>query len=363
MQKAHYRKRVYACFRTFASFSDLQRLAWPQFCNQLLTAPQSSPERLKQFAGNIACSLSHWYSDPAGMRLRGWYLRCLVLVQYACQFHCIKVTFWSNRTLKVALKQTLVLEASVSEGTVTDDSWDIRRGDTRNRLFPPGMDPRISGERQGNKLKLTVKDVRKEDFGTYIVTVAGEDGSDGSASKNVEESEEAPAVSIRLLCEASHDPNYDQWDVPKFEWLVDGKEVQSTSDKLSPDGRTLNILDTSGYNYTCRVSSSLGTRDTQYNTGREQSSPEPKIPDCNSCTVPWVLMSVAVLGCAVLGFLYCREKRQTKQPPRPEMEMQPAAAAAAPLIQDSAGRTRGPLQAERAEIELQEPIPADPPVN
>ncbi|KAJ8289557.1 hypothetical protein GJAV_G00002660 [Gymnothorax javanicus] len=174
--------------------------------------------------------------DPAGMCLNGWYLWCLVLVQCACQFHSIKVTFRSNPASQVTDK----------------------------------------------------------------------DGNVNFTKQIVEESEEAPAVSILLLCEVSHDPNYDQWDVPKFEWLVDGKEVQSTSDKLSPDGRTLNILDTSGHNYTCRVSSSLGTRETHYNTGCDPSIHEEA--NCYGCTAERVIMSFALGGCLVLSFLYWCER-------------------------------------------------------
>ncbi|XP_064154734.1 uncharacterized protein LOC135233929 isoform X6 [Anguilla rostrata] len=251
--------------------------------------------------------------------VRRWHLApvlALLLVQWAWPCVCLTVEFPSKRPLSVALSRTLVLRATIKktpEERVLDPEWSMVEGQTGSkfRVYPPARNARMSIEQDG--LTLRVLNLTKEDFGNYTITVTDGDGHQTSARRTVTESEVAPRVSIPLLCEVSHDS--EQWDIPKFVWLADGVEVPSSAQNLSADGSKLYPFETCVRNYTCTVSSSLGTSSNHfYNTSCDTNPDKPETGG-HDCTTPWVLFSFAILVSVAVCF-YCIWRERKRRNPR-----------------------------------------------
>ncbi|XP_035248066.1 uncharacterized protein LOC118213291 isoform X2 [Anguilla anguilla] len=254
--------------------------------------------------------------------VRRWHLTpvlalLLVLVQWVWPCVCLTVEFPSKRPLSVALSRTLVLRATIkktSEERVLDLAWNMVEGQTglTFRVYPPARNARVSVEQDGATLR--VLNLTKEDFGNYTITVTDDGGRQASARRTVTESEVAPRVSIPLLCEVSHDS--EQWDIPKFVWLADGVEVPNSNHSLSADGSKLYPFETCVRNYTCTVSSSLGTSSNHfYNTSCNKNPDKPE-PGGQDCTTPRVLVGIlsAILVSVIIYCVWRKWHRNTDPP-------------------------------------------------
>ncbi|XP_064154378.1 uncharacterized protein LOC135233929 isoform X3 [Anguilla rostrata] len=239
---------------------------------------------------------------------------------------CLTVEFPSERPLSVALSRTLVLKATINKTTVEkvrDLAWNIVEGQTGSkfRVYPPARNARVSVEQDGATLR--VLNLTKEDFGNYTITVTDGDGHQTSARRTVTESEVAPSVSIRLLCEVSHDS--EQWDIPKFVWLADGVEVPSSTPNLSANGSKLSPFETCVRNYTCTVSSSLGTSSNHfYNTGCDTNPDKPENGG-QDCTTLRVLVGIlsAILVSVIIYCVWRKCRHRNTDPPAsiPDQEL------------------------------------------
>ncbi|XP_036395135.1 uncharacterized protein LOC118784808 [Megalops cyprinoides] len=243
--------------------------------------------------------------------VEGWVsLLCLFLL-CPCQYVCVSVYFSNPRPLYVALGQRLVLEARVirtTEEQILSVMWEREEegGSVQRKVrvaeFPgTPSNLRVTTEQEGATLSIT--DFHKEDYGLYTITITDLQGNQRSAGRVVRQSERAPKASISLLCDVPR--GMEQWDSPEFLWLVDGEEVSNQTANLSADGRKLFPPGTCRRNYTCIVSSSLGSSSVQYITDCPE---EPKTQNrCHAC------IAVAVICSCLILILLCIWRRNLLQ--------------------------------------------------
>ncbi|KAL2084052.1 hypothetical protein ACEWY4_019570 [Coilia grayii] len=189
------------------------------------------------------------------------WMPCVLLALCAQKLQGLSVEFGRPLPFRVALGRELVLQ-SITKKLPTEDilmvTWEYN-GDTGMRRLAtiPGkiQDYRISMEDGGTTLRLS--DIQESDFGRYIITVTGLDGTQSSAYKDVRKSDRPPEASVVLLCDVS--PEGAQWDSPVVTWLVDGVKVTNQTAHTSEGGSKLHLQELKGRNYTCISNSSLGT--------------------------------------------------------------------------------------------------------
>uniref|UniRef100_A0A9J7XXZ2 Si:dkeyp-97a10.1 n=1 Tax=Cyprinus carpio carpio TaxID=630221 RepID=A0A9J7XXZ2_CYPCA len=185
-----------------------------------------------------------------------------VTLMPVCLHGAISVHFKTGRPLYVALGRTLVLEVEFkkdSDDKIDMVTWDRERGKDHVRL---SRGNRISLE-NGDAL-LRVTDVAEGDLAIYKVTVTDSNGYQQQDSIEVRKIVESPKASITRVLECVVDNHgMTQWDSPQFSWLVDGVIVTNQSALLT-NGSRLDISGVKGDNYTCIISSSLGTLTTHY---------------------------------------------------------------------------------------------------
>ncbi|KAG7469050.1 hypothetical protein MATL_G00124710 [Megalops atlanticus] len=257
--------------------------------------------------------------------VEGWVSLLCLLILCPCQYVCVSVSFSNQQPLNVALGQRLVLEALVvqtPEEQVLSVMWEREEegGSVQRKVrvaeFPgTPSNLRVTTKKEGAILSIT--DFHKEDYGLYTITITDRHGNQRFASRLVKQSEKAPKASVSLLCDVPR--GMEQWDSPEFLWLVDGEVVSNQTANLSADGRKLFIHTTCRQNYTCIVSSSLGTSSVHYIIGLDCAEEQQTQNGCHahigvavfcSCLLILILLYILYI-CRRCGLLQrlCPAKR------------------------------------------------------
>ncbi|XP_043116300.1 uncharacterized protein LOC122360056 [Puntigrus tetrazona] len=222
-----------------------------------------------------------------------------VTLMPVCLHGAISVRFKTGRPLYVALGQTLVLEA-VFEKDAGDKvdmvTWDRERGRDNIRLSHGN---RVSLEKEEALLRVT--DVAEEDFALYKITVTDSNGYQKQDSIEVRKIVQPLKASLTRVLECLvDDQGMTQWDSPRFSWLVDGVTVTNQTALLA-DGSRLDISAVKGVNYTCIITSSLGTVTARYQIPQE-SQP---------CCLGLIATGVVTVIALVAGFIFLKRYKKS----------------------------------------------------
>ncbi|KAI4890763.1 hypothetical protein NFI96_014116, partial [Prochilodus magdalenae] len=178
----------------------------------------------------------------------------------------LSVRFLNKGPINVGLNNVLVLDAKfeLRPGEyIRLVTWDRKVDSTENRLVTndePTDKARISVENGRARLRLI--NVRGSDQGLYVITVTDGNGDQTSASLFVQVVQRPPKAKLSLDCSMVMEGA--QWDIPVFSWWVDGVQVDNRTANHSADGSKLHLSGSLANNYTCIITSSLGTTRVQH---------------------------------------------------------------------------------------------------